>query len=111
MHAIEYTPIGQPESDLARVRFTGRLLGQEVTWDATLLTLERYARDNPGKAADGVRNFIDIGLEEPEGVALTIGLNVPAIDAPTIQRAIIMVRQYKRLAPGRHEYGEYVRFS
>jgi len=33
-------------------------------------------------------------------------LDIPRIDEPAILRTIIMIRNYKRLYPGRHEFGE-----
>lgn len=91
-----------------RVRFTfaGRFENQDLHWDATLLAL---APDPDSGGAAGyrvVRQFIDIGELTSHGRAIVIGLGVPTIDEAVIQRTIIMVRQYKRLHPGRHEFGE-----
>jgi hypothetical protein len=78
-----------------RLRFSGPFEGRQVTWDATLIAL----------APDSQRNFIEIGESTAEGIALTVGLNVASIDVPTIRKAMMMIRQYKRLQRGRHEYG------
>ena len=53
-----------------------------------------------------LKRFIEIGASGESGTALKIGLNVPRIDTPVIRKTIIMIRQYKNLQPGRHEYGE-----
>lgn len=80
-----------------RVRFAGHLLGAPVHWDATLLALP----------ASGLpaRRFIEVGETSPTGTTLTVGLDVPCIDAPTVLKTIIMIRGWKNLRPGRHEYG------
>ena len=39
-------------------------------------------------------------------LALTVGLNLAVIDEPAIRKTLIMVRNYKRLGFGRHEWGE-----
>jgi hypothetical protein len=40
-----------------------------------------------------------------------VGLAVPLIDAATVLRSMIMIRNYKRLRPGRHEFGDCVTFT
>ncbi len=94
--------------DHLRLRFSGNFEGKPVIWDATFITLaSRQAEYAPGVP---VRNFIDIGGETIHGVALTVGLDVPCIDLPTVRKAMLMVRQYKRLARGRHEFGSTIAF-
>lgn len=86
-----------------RLRFNGPFEGRQVTWDATFITLASWqAKFAPNRP---LRNFIDIGEETAHGVRLTVGLDVPYIDIPTVRKAMLMVRQYKRLARGRHEFG------
>lgn len=91
-----------------RLRFSGPFEGKTVIWDATFTTLANWCKDHPTSLPQ--RNFIDIGGDTADGVSLTVGLNVPCIDIPTVRKAMMMVRQYKRLAHGRHEFGEAVRF-
>lgn len=95
----------------ARIRFSGRLLGREVIWQARLRTLEDVWRERqagdatPGSVA--LRQYIHIRETADPGLAeLEVALAVPAIDAPTVFKTLIMINNYKRLAPGRHEYGE-----
>lgn len=89
-----------------RLRFQGPFEGKTVTWDATFTTLRHWSQEHPSSRT--LRNFIDIGPETPYGMSLTVGLNVPCIDMPTVRKAMMMVRQYKRLARGRHEFGQVV---
>ncbi len=103
-------PLGGPS---ARIRFSGRLLGREVIWQARLRTLEDVWRERraagalPATGSVALRQYIDIReTAEPGRAELEVALAVPAIDAPTVFKTLIMINNYKRLAPGRHEYGE-----
>lgn len=80
--------------------FTGPFEGKTVTWDATFTALSAN-EESPAPQ----RNFIEIGDKSEKGITLKVGLNVSCIDAPTVRKAMMMIRQYKRLARGRHEYG------
>lgn len=85
-----------------RVRFGGKLQGQAVTWDATLIALTAGAPEPGGQP---LRAFLEVGAPGPGGRRLTVGLLVPVIDAPVLRKTLIMVRQYKALRPGRHAFG------
>ncbi len=92
-----------PGSTSLRLLFSGPFQGEIVIWDATFISLAtRQAGEKPD---DLRRNFIDIGDHTAHGIALTVGLNVACFDLPTIRKAMLMVRQYKRLARGRYEFG------
>lgn len=88
------TPLDAPT---ARVRFIGRFEQQEVVWDAELIAL--------AVAGSESAQFIDIGTPGERGVPIRIGLHVACIDQPTLLKTIIMVRNYKRLRTGKHEFG------
>jgi hypothetical protein len=81
----------------AHVRFTGPFHGQMVVWDCEFVTLA-------GVGAE--RNFIEIDEAAPQGMPLRVGLDIERIDASAIEKMIIMIRNYKNLHYGRHEYGE-----
>jgi len=85
------------------LRFDGTLAGAPVVWDATIWTRAGYLRDHPGERLAG--NLIDVGEIGAQGRRLTVVLDVPAVDRPTVQKTLHMIRQWKRLAPGRHRYG------
>lgn len=87
-----------------RLRFSGDFEGRSVIWDATFTSLASWRAEHTPDLP--MRNFIDIGNETAHGIELTVGLNVPCIDMPTVRKAMLMVRQYKRLARGRLEFGE-----
>lgn len=88
------TPLDAPT---ARVRFIGRFEQQDVVWDAELIALAVPGGENA--------QFIDIGTPGERGVPIKIGLHVARIDQPTLLKTIIMVRNYKRLRTGKHEFG------
>ena len=100
------SPLG---ANVCQLRFTGPFLGQHTIWDATVQTLAYYvSRRTPQDRH--ARQFIAVGEAGVHGRHIEIGLNVPVIDAPVIRKTLIMVRQYKRLAVGRHEFGERLNF-
>ncbi|MGM0594118.1 MAG: hypothetical protein ACQETD_06245 [Pseudomonadota bacterium] len=102
--ADEATLLETPGGQTLRLRFSGPYDGREVTWDATFTTLTEWRHRHP--QSEVRQNFIEIpGDHADELIPLTVCLNLPAIDLPTVRKAILMVRQYKRLGPGRHCYG------
>jgi hypothetical protein len=101
--AKEAQLLDKPGGAQLRLRFRGPFEGGEVTWDALLITLEAWQREHPDSPV--LQNFIDIGDETAEGIALTVGLQVDRIDLPAVRKTMMMIRQYKRLRPGCHLYG------
>ncbi len=99
-----YQAAGPLGGDRLQLQFDGPFEGHDIRWDATFLTLERYRREQAPQAG-ALRNFIDIGERGDTGRRLTVVLDVAAFDSPTVIKAIIMVRQYRRLRVGRHEFG------
>jgi hypothetical protein len=107
LHGIHFSLLAPLDSGQARFSFTGKFLNQEIVWDTTLLTLTHYHADQPDSAQPVVRTaFLEIGGETARGRAIRVALDIPRIDEPAILRTIIMIRHYKRLRPGRHEFGE-----
>ncbi len=82
-----------PDGRRAHIRFRGPFEGGEVTWEATVLSL----------SGEGDQ-FIEVGEPTAHGRALTVGLRVAAIDEPTLRKTVVMIRRYKRLRRGRHEF-------
>jgi hypothetical protein len=97
--------------DRAELRFTGPFEGRDVVWHCEFVTLDaelnKLAQEG-SEAPKGLRNFIEIGELEPGGVPLRVGLALPRIDTTAIEKLILMIRLYKNLRRGRHEYGEIV---
>jgi len=106
-HGVHFSLLAPLEPGQARFTFTGKFQNQEIVWDATLLTLAQYHAAQPASAQPMVRTaFLEIGGVTACGHSIRVALNIPHIDEPAILRTIIMIRHYKRLHPGRHEFGE-----
>jgi hypothetical protein len=89
-------------ADRVRLAFAGLFNGEPVVWNACIETIESYAKHH--EVSDDPQQFIDIRRENG-AYWIHIGLNVHQIDQAVIERSMIMVRNYKRLREGRHEYG------
>lgn len=102
-----------PES--VHIQFTGLFQQQPVVWDAIIQTLDHYFKHTfkdtlePGQCVP-LKQFIEIAPRSND-LHLQIGLNLDEIDDAAIKRSIIMIRKYKRLHVGRHEYGDVNRYS
>ena len=106
-HGVHFSLLAPPESSQARFAFTGIFQNQEIVWDSTLLTLAHYHAQQPESAQPVVRTaFLEIGGETVHGRTIRVALDIPRIDEPAMLRAIIMIRNYKRLQAGHHEFGE-----
>jgi len=84
------------------VQFTGNFAGKAIVWNACISTINEYAKRH--EVADDPKQVIDIQLEK-ECYLIDIALNIEHINRAAIERTIIMIRKYKRLRIGRHEYG------
>lgn len=110
MAGRDYTHVEPPHTDHVHVHFTGPFQGRQIVWDARIVTLEYVSHElqsgqSPGDRP-GQRQFIEVGNAANGTRMLRIGLNVERIDEPVILKTIIMIRQYKRLHEGCHEYGQ-----
>ena len=107
IQGIAYKLLAPLTSTLARFSFAGKFQNQEIVWDATLLTLKQYHAEQSVQTTPVQRSpFMQIGDATDLGRALRVALDIAQIDEPAILRTIIMIRQYKRLHAGRHEFGE-----
>jgi len=105
---ISYQLVNRTDDQRCHFRFCGKFAGQKITWDAELGTLAWHASQTGQKK---LQQFIEVGEVNDQGRKIIIALNLPCIDEPAILKTIIMIRQYKRLNPGRHEYGETISFE
>lgn len=98
---------GLPASS-AHISFIGRFVGQEVLWNMRLYTLDRYAQE-PGVAraqiVPGLSGVMQIAPEATQVFQVKVALKVPVIDVPTIQKTILMLRNYRKLSIGVHTWG------
>lgn len=102
---MTYTLIKQLNSQHAHFHFEGLFNNQKVNWDTQLLTLSEYIKQNKIKNTT-LKQFIEVEPPQSKSVKLTVVLNVTIINTPTINKTMIMIKQYKNLMVGRHEFGE-----
>jgi hypothetical protein len=95
-HGYRYTLLEPLHHDRARFLFTGPFQGRDIQWDATLSRLTDIDS----------APYIDIGGESGHGRILNVALAIPAVFEPALLGVFILIRQYKRLRPGRHVFGE-----
>lgn len=94
---VEFVAYEALETSRACIGFLGPFLNATVLWNATLVALPRDPE---------VKQYIDVSPTTREDIYnICIGLKVAGIDEPTVLKAITMVRHYKRLGIGRHEFG------
>jgi hypothetical protein len=101
--------LGEPQDQRVQLRFTGSFEGGEVVWDCEFVTLQWERQPQAGSLrgeTDSLRSFIDIGEPGARGVPLRVGLDLARIDRPAILKMIVMMRNYRRLRRGRHDFGE-----
>lgn len=101
---MSYTLIQQINTQLAHIKFTGPFQDKIVTWDTHFFTLKGYIAQENIKNTE-LKQFIEIQPVRADVMKLTVALNIDAITNPNIQKMIIMIKQYKNLSIGRHEYG------
>lgn len=108
----EYRLLEMPSSGQCRIQFTGYFNHKHVVWDVCIRTLNDYA--NEVKQANNLveiklKQFIEIEQGDACYRALVV-LKLGEINTAAIGPTIIMIRKYKRLHLGRHEYGDTVIF-
>ena len=101
---MSYKLIQQTDSQLAHLQFEGPFQGQTVTWDTHFFTLQGYQSQHKN-AIEAKKQFIEIEPIDENSLKLTIALKIPEVNHQNIQKMMIMIKQYKNLALGRHEYG------
>ena len=95
------------------IKFIGYFQEQQLVWYAVIRTMHDYYESELKKTFDDgveLRQFIEID-KRVDGYRISLVLNLDKIDEAAIQKSIIMVRKYKRLSLGRHEYGEVHYFN
>lgn len=114
---FKYAALSPLGGQTAHIQFRGPFQGEEILWDAHLITLQEIYRQGIAagkylqKDTISLSQFIEINEKDAAEVTLTVGLDVPLIDTPTVLKTIIMIHNYKRLRHGRHEYGPARQFT
>lgn len=101
---MSYTLIHQFNAQHAHIEFTGDFKGEAVTWDTDFFTLEGFRAEENIKDTN-LKQFIDITTIRTGVMKLTVVLKINEVNNPSIQKMMIMIKQYKKLSLGRHVYG------
>lgn len=101
---MSYSIIQQSNSQHAHLHFDGPFQGDTVTWNTHFFTFDGYCSHH-NKTESVTSQFIEIKPKQNNILDLTVVLNIPEISRPNIQKMMIMIKQYKNLSIGRHEYG------
>jgi len=89
---MAHSVVGEGQVD---VEFVGQFARHDVVWFATIRCLS---------ADTDRKQYIDVQLEETKNPRVEIGLPLETIDEPAILKSILMIRHYKNLREGRHEF-------
>jgi len=96
---IEYVAYSNLGGTREQICFIGDFEGRTIVWNATLIAM--------GKP-DVSRHYQYIQIEQTDTRTqmgyIEIGLLVTCIDEPTVLKAMKMIRQYRNLRAGRHEF-------
>ena len=101
---MSYTLIHQFNTQHAHIEFTGDFKGETVTWDTNFFTLKGFLAEENSKDTN-LKQFIDITPVRTGFMKLIVVLKINEVNNPNIQKMMIMIKQYKELSIGRHEYG------
>ncbi len=77
-----------------RLQLTGTFAGEPIIWDANVEALGTNAK-----------SYLDVQDATAGRGTIQVGLPVEIIDAPTLHKSVIMIRQYRALRLGRHQFG------
>lgn len=98
----EYLLDSQLPANIVYFKFIGSFEDSPVVWNASVQTMEVYSQQH--EVTDDPKQFIEIKVKDHVHY-VNIGLNIAVIDKATVGRTILMIRNYKRLHRGRHEFG------
>lgn len=101
---MPYTLIQKFSNKHCHITFKSQFKGETVTWDTHFFTLMGY-KEEQNIHDSNLKQFIDINPINLNNMTLTVVLNIKEINTPNIQKMMIMIKQYKNLSIGRHEYG------
>lgn len=101
---MSYLLIKQYDNQHTHIKFAGSFQDHAVTWDTHFYTLNGY-NSQESIENKSLKQFLYIEPGDTDVFKLTIVLKIPEITEPNIHKMMIMIKQYKNLSLGRHEYG------
>lgn len=106
LHNTGFVHTAPPQDECAHIRFIGTFDNKPVIWNATIMTNAHYsATVAAGEHEKTVKQFIDIGYSGGDVRDIEVCLDLNRIDEQVLLKTIIMVRKYKLLHTGRHNFG------
>ncbi len=104
MSELEYFLEQDSTEQEAVFSFKGHFQHAPVTWHVHLMTCQSEVAQTPPHQQSN-QQFIDIEKDRQEGhYQAKICLNIAKVNDAAILKTMIMLRQYKNLSEGRHEY-------
>lgn len=103
-HHADYLILDNPNNIGQRFRFIGPLYQKDVVWDAHLVTLDDFNCLFHSKETQHQQFFEIKPVVEGERYEILIALKLEAIETRHIIMAIMMVRRYKKLSVGYHQW-------
>jgi len=97
----DYHLVSEKDAQDIRFQFIGPFMGETVIWHAQLLTLDTY---NQVQKCQLNSQQMDIQALSAGHYKIQIILKLPRLNSASINMAIKMVRQYKRLKLGLHHW-------
>jgi hypothetical protein len=94
---LHYQLTGTADERRSQLRFIGTFEDRDIIWDAVVEAL--------GSAYAGYQH-LEIAPSGYPMRRIDIGLKVDTIDTAVLLKTITMIRKYKRLRTGRHEFGK-----
>ncbi|MGD8571205.1 MAG: hypothetical protein PVF34_08235 [Gammaproteobacteria bacterium] len=98
-HTIDYIAHSAVGERRVHVEFAGRYGGEPVIWQATIVAL----------GVGTSRQYIDVQIPTGRSPRIEVGLPLDCIREPDILKTMMMIRHYKKLSHGRHEFGGIAR--
>lgn len=100
-HVVERKTAGH-----VKVAYVGEFQQQPVIWQVQIWSIPAFRKEYGPRRA--MRQFIQIEQGDDCHLEAQVILNRENIREADILATMIMLRKYKRLALGRHEYGEFI---
>jgi hypothetical protein len=94
---VEYIAHGVVGEKEVSLEFAGRFESRPVVWLATIRCL-------PDDYGAGRQQYIDVQGTGSSCLRVEVGLPLQAINESDVLKTIMMIRQYRNLRRGRHEF-------
>ena len=104
---MNYRLLEELRPDQAYFRCSGTYRSKPIEWTVRLFTLYSYLQAHSPEVSQA-RQMMHTRLTDEGCGEVTVALNLEVINHAAIVKTIMMIRQWKGLGPGHHEWGEPV---